>query len=170
MNKTRHPMPSAIRLVANRLESMIPQALNGNVKMYEPTICKTTNECETQACHAGFYELENALRNTDKYFFDPVQSGNNDQNFLHKKWNEDTTALVTWKDGANRMAHDLGFDSKEDLEEWAMSNPVLWGNEKGYDMFESVDAINSECGIIKLSEIVSHWRDVAERIEKLDQV
>ena len=170
MNQITHPTPENIRIVANRLESMMPECRYGDVDMSVGDIHRNDNECGTVACHAGFYELEHALRNKDSYFFYDDDARCHSYIYLHERRNNDTNTdcMVSWHDGANRMANDLGFITKEDLEIWAATNPELWGNDCGHAMFQNRYAFKQEGRILKLADIITQWRNVADRIEKLN--
>ena len=63
MNTNKHPTAHNIRMIADKLERMIPLTTDGYVQMHEGGTYKKAHECGTIACHGGFYELENALSN-----------------------------------------------------------------------------------------------------------
>jgi hypothetical protein len=70
---------------------------------------------------------------------------------------------LTYSDGANEMASDLGFSGGfgiSDLENWAESNPDIWGNRYGYNLFCNENAYdNAET----LYEVVTFLEGVRDR-------
>lgn len=93
--------------------------------------------CGSPMCHAGWYAFSQV---------------NNASRF---------------EDGAERMAHDLGFDMIYDLKDWARENPLLWGNENGIFMFRDPSAFESKDrpeGATSLSDIADHWEEVSDRL------
>ena len=168
MNPDTHPTPVNIRTIANKLKEMIPEARNGEVKMWSCDIYKETHICGTVACHAGLYELHYALQNNNTYFFDRNGNEGNYYKVLCRRLGDGHVTRINWKEGADRMARDLGFYNKTKLEKWAKENPKLWGNENGNSMFESNLAFGQLNDTLKLSEIISHWLKVADRIENIN--
>jgi hypothetical protein len=72
---------------------------------------------------------------------------------------------VDFRDGANRMALDLGFDGSNKiyypekylLEAWAIRNPLIWGNKYGTYMFydrRAYDLAGSIAEVINFLEAV----------------
>ena len=169
MNETNHPTPSNIRMVAKKLERMIPETRQGNINMRECDIYKEPDTCGTIACHGGFYAVQHALENKDNYDFIPCNANEKSVSYLHKKAIRYFADPIEWEDGAERMAHDLGFGCREELQIWASTHPDLWGNESGHHMFISESAFNEESSLIKLENIVKWWRQVAARIEKINR-
>ena len=123
--------------------------------------------CGTIACHAGFYEFEFCLRNTSRIIFPDFTKKDVDFPFLRRTNDENNEAAVLWHEGAKRLARDLEFTSKKELESWAEAHPTLWGNRNGESMFKNGMAFGSDTDIVSLQRIVTHWRNVANRIEKL---
>ena len=164
MTENKHPTPAAIRIVADRLERMIPETPTGNLYMDEHEVYKESHDCGTLACHGGLYAAEHALRNTDTHFFKTVQNSSTPLAYLHKKVEEDIHA-IEWEDGAMLMATDLGFENREDLEGWAYEYTDLWGNNFGHEMFKGPEAFDEKEYMIKVELIVTWWRAVANRIE-----
>lgn len=70
--------------------------------------------------------------------------------------------LVNYNDGADGMAHDLGFEHHFDLEKWAHENAEIWGTEYGREMFCSRQAygISRNDG---LREIIEYLKGVRDR-------
>ena len=168
MNENKHPTPNNIRMVANKLERMIPETRQGNINMRECDIYKEPDACGTIACLGGFYALEHALENKDNYDFIPCSANEKSVSYLHKKPIRCSSDPIEWEDGAERMAHDLGFGCREELQIWASTHPDLWGNECGDHMFMSGSAFGEKDSLIKLLDIVLWWRRVADRIEKVE--
>jgi len=59
------------------------------------------------------------------------------------------------------IAKELGFDHDHNLEHWAYSNPEIWGNPFGSDMFSHASAYN---GAKNLKEVVEHLESVQSRL------
>lgn len=123
--------------------------------------------CGTVHCHAGWY-------------------------LLGKKWNLHSQFLThynifkkalgiqrpySYSDGAEEMAKDLGFNEREELEDWAENNPSIWGNEFGINMFFEECAFTgrifnyceTDTPTITLKDIIKHWKGVHDRLEKLEK-
>ncbi len=67
--------------------------------------------------------------------------------------------------GSNSIAYVLGFDGASALEDWAIRNPNLWGNENGYVMFSNRRAFGkSPNAKLTLKDISNHWYEVADRV------
>ena len=168
MNDNKHPSPDNIRRVAAKLESMIPNARNGKLNMCAWNIYNEPAFCGTIACHGGLYELEHALRNGDKYVFNLNKEDDLQRSYLSEKNEEGTMIPLNFKNGADRIARDLGFTSRRELEKWATSNPERWGNKYGGSLFCDENAFNEKETTILLTTIVTWWRNVADRIERLN--
>lgn len=100
------------------------------------------NICGTYLCHAGAYYASKII--------------------IPQKGDD-------YKDGAATMAYDLGFSGYMELEEWAKTNPDVWGNEYGRWMFCSAFAfINSKHlhGAESISDIADHWEMVGYKIKE----
>ena len=71
-------------------------------------------------------------------------------------------------DGINTFAKDLGFEHGGALRSWASDHPELWGNTRGYDMFNTSDAYGlSEDDYITLHDIAHHWDKVADKLKEI---
>lgn len=99
------------------------------------------NVCGTVACHAGWFAVARELNWESSGY-----------GFAHS---------------ARDMAKFLGLDSKLSLENWANDNPKLWGNVSGVFMFVGENAFGKDG--VTLLDISNHWREVADRIEKLQK-
>lgn len=109
------------------------------------------NLCGSPACHAGWFAV---ARNQEQ---DKItKNGVKHYNFHHS---------------AKEMAVFLGFDSEQDLENWAFENPTLWGNTYGGGMFSDRSAfLPGEGRQPTLKEIGKHWLKVASRCESVKAV
>ena len=99
--------------------------------------------CGTVACHAGWFGI---AKHSKK------KSLNN---------------LYDFQDSANEMANYLGFAKAIDLQTWAGENPVLWGNTKGFAMFNARRAfsVDEKWTPLDLEKIGLWWLGVADRCE-----
>lgn len=68
---------------------------------------------------------------------------------------------VSYSNGANKMARDLGFNCYYDLKMWASNNPSIWGNEWGHAMFCDEWAYNNAR---TLPEAIVHLEGVRDRL------
>jgi len=67
--------------------------------------------------------------------------------------------------GAERLAEELGFRGKYDLENWAEEYPEYWGNEDGLFMFDNEGAFDKELNEnLCLTDIADWYMEVAERL------
>ena len=88
--------------------------------------------------------LEHALRNGDKYVFNLNKEEYLQRSYLSEKNEEGTMIPLNFKNGADRIARDLGFTSRRELEKWATSNPERWGNKYGGSLFYDENAFNEK--------------------------
>lgn len=99
------------------------------------------NACGTIACHGGFGLLALSPR---------------------KVRTED------FNDGARKLALFLGFEDDDDLENWALANPDIWGGEDGHWMFcpggYRAFGRTEEDPPMTLGDIASWYLDVAGRL------
>lgn len=94
------------------------------------------NQCGTPMCHGGWYAV--ACKPT-----------------LHH-----------YTQGANLLAHDLGFESSSELEDWASANSYLWGGERGLYMFCNLCAFAEDGDFnpdMTLKDIRNWWAGVHNR-------
>lgn len=106
--------------------------------------------CGTTMCHGGWYQwLTLTSRMTPRSY-----TGN-------------------YTDGANKIAKDLGFADRYQLEGWADFNPKIWGNFYGGEMFSETEAFgvafdrNKYRTFISLELIGKHWLKVAAKLEDI---
>ena len=128
----------------NMAEKFLPYANNETciLDMDETSVIK--HSCCTVACHGGYGAM---IFNVGQFY----------------------------EDGSNVIADYLGFSdnayclSCDALQDWAGSNPLLWGNNHGEVMFSCVKAFgkadwNDEAS---LSDVVEHYLTVAKRLLEL---
>ena len=133
-----------------------------HVEMWETNVVKS-KACGTVACHGGWYALMTA-RTANNYRW------HTNENLGYKILRNDKDIPVGFLAGRRQMAQDLGFETPEELEDWARHNPEIWGNIHGLRMFAS----NTAFGIpnddtMTLKQIARHWHNVADRLEELEQ-
>jgi hypothetical protein len=118
---------------------LIDLATNGEGKVAMATAgCNLEdNLCGTPACHAGWYGV--------------FQDGESNH-YSHYK---------------ETMATELGFAYSDELEDWAMENPELWGNKDGRYLFCCRSAFGVYGEPITLSIIANHWWKVAKRLWRI---
>lgn len=68
---------------------------------------------------------------------------------------------VSYVDGANQMALDLGFKDHFALKDWAHLNSITWGNDYGYAMFSDEAAYNNARS---LPQAINHLEAVRYRL------
>lgn len=106
---------------------------------------KEVNVCGTYLCHGGaYYAAKGMIYSIGDYY----------------------------ETGADEMARDLGFKSTDDLEWWAVKNPLLWLNNNGNSMFAGRCAfINSKHpdGAETIADIADHWEMVGDAIKKYNE-
>ena len=106
--------------------------------------------CGTVACHGGWATE-----------FDGFE-----------EWSEGRgCAWIDFSDGANYLAHLLGFDDWGDFVFWAKENPSLWGSEDGdcmfggggYRAFGFTHKDKNECTL----EFIAQWyANLCDRLER----
>ena len=156
MTDNNHPDPGAIRAAMDKL-SIINERESTSVNMGETEVIK--HSCRTIACHGGFYLLASVIDNKvatwEKRPHDVADTLRINKQF------------AGFHEGAEMLAADLGFGSRELLEEWADHYRSLWGNRCGKNMFDSAHAFGKYEVQVTLADIIAHWRGVADRIEAL---
>ena len=81
----------------------------------------------------------------------------------HVDYKENEYRYENWADA---LALFLGFKSKIYLEEWAMENSKIWGNNQGYIMFICSSAFDTDFDLeIDHRSIINHWHQVVFNIE-----
>lgn len=107
--------------------------MKGHLNMMETSVNDDGHECGTVHCVGGWYAIANNLH-LDGY--------------------------ITFREGADKMAFDLGLNVSYYLDKWATLNPIIWGNEYGESIFSSRIAYNNACS---LSEVITHLEGVRDR-------
>lgn len=112
----------------------------GRLDMQECGVSNVLGICKTTMCHGGWYA---AVAINNKFL-----------------------KTIHYQNGANKMAEDLGYKNMSELQEWAMFNPKIWGNDNGSHMFSSRSAFRTKKGFDPkcLEDIVEHWRGVYHRL------
>jgi hypothetical protein len=110
------PTKGQWQTVIDNLKKVLPIAtLPGHLNMMETEVNDYGTICGTVHCLGGWYAI--AALNPGK-------------------------ERLSFTDGADKMAEDIGFDDKEELEKWAHENGDIWGNEYGYYMFSGGSAFD----------------------------
>ena len=142
-----------------------------------PARPRQDHQCETLACHAGWYCNVKAQDETAFKPFDQDRQPSAHWEYLY----DGQGVEVTHQTGAQMIASDLGFQpvspyrAVETLEHWANENPGQWGNEYGGGMFwdsrafgiqrdDDLDDDADEHEGLDLIGIAAHWRGVATRL------
>lgn len=124
---------------ADRLEAVV----NGfSCDMSEDIVCREDHICETPACHGGWAYI--ALRGFPK-------------------------RTASYRQGSQVLAEFFGFPSTTQLEEWAGSQPIIWGNPWGDGMFSNPDAFGELRSNFPAMKLVEHWRSVGQRLQESGQ-
>jgi hypothetical protein len=134
------PTKSQWQIVIGNYEKVLAIASKkGSLNMAETEVndsgLEGINICGTVHCVAGWYAVAT---------LDPAN----------------TSKRISFTDGADRMAQDLGLSDRDALEIWARDNANIWGNEKGYYMFSSSGAYDYAQ---TLAEVVAHLKGVRDR-------
>jgi hypothetical protein len=104
----------------------------------------TNHVCGTIHCHSGTYAIMRS----------------------------DLSRCLSYDDGADQMASDLGFYDLFNLSEWAGNNPDIWGNTYGRWMFSEKLSFTSPSrpdGALSIQHIADHWNEVAQRLEAIEE-
>ena len=142
-----NPTVKQVNYVIDKLESVREQASEeGALDMNETNVYseKHKYECGTVHCVAGWYAVANLNRQVIK-----------------DKFNQ---GCVGFDDGANLIAQDLGFGWSYPLKNWAEENPEIWGNEDGFEMFESELAYDNA----GFDGVIAQWCIVRDNLIKLE--
>jgi hypothetical protein len=145
----KNPTIKQVEYVIEKLESVIEQACEedafdiGETRVYDNK--KDKYECGTVHCVGGWYAVANLRRRAIK-----------------DKFNE---GFIGFSDGAKLMAKDLGFAYRCDLENWAYENPEIWGNKKGYFMFDNLFSYDDE----GFDGVIAQWQLVRDNLIELEK-
>jgi len=141
----KHPSSANVYKVIKTLESVLPLIKRENhLNMF----CGSVNgdySCGTIHCHGGWYAIASKLHENK---------------------------IVDYENGADQMAKDLGFVGYVDLLCWARENKKIWGNKFPQLMFSDEMAFYHKTkrplGAENLQHIIDHWREVAEKLKRLE--
>ena len=126
-------------------------------------------ECGTVACFGGFCELAFRVEeNTVSWKAYPEFPWS----VLVQNFADGTSHLSVYNDGARKLARHLGFDTRDDLENWACANPSIWGNACGGNMFFAAAAfgVENDGQSFDLQHIIDHLNGVADRLEAKERI
>ena len=152
----KHPESEKIRAAMNLLEKHVPEK---HAVSMEVSNCYLTPECGTVACFAGFYALAKMKETGEEMW---VYSPFDNADFLDCPGSGDRSP---YSFGYDEFGKDIGIAPYK-AQDWAATNPDLWGNEHGLSMFFSREAYGgNRNSTITLYDIIAHWRGVADRIE-----
>lgn len=171
----KHPDPNKIRKVFQALEAMVKDmtasGIKCNLDMGVGNVMHIGEKidrhmCGTYTCHGGWLAL---------LFANNPQFGGTGVEIIGGSYRSKTekSPRLDYSVGADKLAQYLGFDSREDLEFWAMDNGALWGNQFGQRMFSMTSlAFNGPRGgrpPETIRTVCQHWYKVAGRIEKANR-
>lgn len=137
-----------IETVLNNFAKVIQQFPKGILNMHESKV-NYGHTCGTVHCHGGWYAVAK---------MSPIKNV--------------IPSFVTYTDGANTMAEDLGFTSYAKLFAWTDSNREIWGNVNGRNMFTSICAFTpgDKSHANNLQDIYDHWAEVHDRLYLEEQL
>ena len=145
----KNPTIKQVNFVIEKLQLVREQASEyGAFDMIENRVYskKHKHECGTVHCTAGWYAVANSDRQVIK---DKINQG-----------------CVDFRDGADLMAIDLGFDNTYDLKCWAYENPEIWGNEDGRWLFAKDEAYNTS----GFEGVIAQWQLVKQNLIELGKI
>ena len=170
-----HPHPEAIRQAMLTMSAGLD--LHSTPITVDMGVTHVQQEpCETICCHAGMYALGKALLEGTVV----VPSNNRDlelweTGLVARTVGQELDYLyLSFMDGVNQLATDLGFSNNLDLENWARYFTSLWNSDYGREMFSqarafySPDDLGNPCRFLTITSerIISWWFDVADRVER----
>ena len=142
----RNPTIKQVNHVIKKLQLVRKQASKkGAFDIAESRVYDDHHDCGTVHCVAGWYAVANLNRK-----------------FIKNKFNQGRVSFV---DGAELMAIDLGFADQHPLEDWAFDNPKIWGNEDGDEMFSKERAYDNP----GFDGVISQWVNVRDNLMKLNK-
>lgn len=132
----RMPTKAQFQTVIDNFKKVLPLVKDkDHLDMIRPSVTNAFGElCNTPLCVAGWYAVATL-------------------------W--PTTGYLNFNHGATNMAIHLGFKRRFDLKNWAASNPEIWGNKYGYNMFTNKIAWNEST---TLAEVIAHLESVRDRL------
>jgi hypothetical protein len=141
----KNPTVEQVEFVIKKLQSVIEQAgREGAFDITETSVYSKEHkyECGTVHCVGGWYAFANLRR---KFITDKFKKG-----------------FVDFRDGAELLANDLGFDNAYALKCWARDNPRIWGNSVGYCMFSETYAYDDT----GFDGVIMQWQTVRDNLPK----
>ena len=144
----KNPTVKQVNFVIEKLKLVRKQASEeGALDMNEIEVYSKEHnyECGTVHCVGGWYVVANMNRQVIK---DKVKKG-----------------YVSFVDGADLMAQDLGVGCNYHLQNWAYRNPEIWGNEKGYYMFSETYAYDDT----GFDGVIGQWCIVRDNLIELEK-
>lgn len=147
---THHPTPEQVQTVIDNLKKIEDQANQaGAFAIDEIGVNTTSHDCGTVHCVAGWY----AVANQDHAWI---------KHLINVK-------ACDYLDGAHLIAMTLGFHNINDLGDYMLNRPDIWGNELADEMFCSMAAYNGleEDSKNPMSIIIAHWEQVKRNVEKI---
>jgi hypothetical protein len=146
----RNPTVKQVNYVINKLESVREQANEEDAfNMDEARVYDKEEEdkyeCGTVHCVGGWYAVASLRR---KMIKDKIKNG-----------------YVSFKDGVELMAKDLGFNYPCDFAVWLEDNPEIWGNKNGYEAFDNKRAYDNP----GYDGVIAQWELVKQNLIELEQ-
>ena len=122
--------------------------------------------CGTIACHAGWYAVAKLHVLGSGFYWEDAEDREQIKILMAG------VDVVNYGFGAGSLAYDLGFKDEYDLQEWAASNPSIWGNCHGYHMFINPWAFKSgdvdDERPFDLRYVRDHWDAVRRRLDVIE--
>ncbi len=144
-----------LKELVNALDALSDDVKDWGVRM------SSTNEpvCGTPGCHAGLISIVAKelpeMKDTYKRLL-ILKLGIKCHNF----------ALYSFQIWADTLTDFLGFKDRYGLLDWAVDNPKLWGNNRGYDMFCARLAFTDDKSKhLTHRDIINHWKQVLKNIK-----
>lgn len=133
----KNPTKQQMQTVINTMEiadKMAKKAGLGPINVNMMSF-KIVHSCDTPNCFAGWYVVAKNLTEINYYL-----------------------------DGRAIIARDLGFEFGYNLEIWAHTNPIIWGNECGNAIFADGMAFGEKSDLISIRTIINHLKSVQKRL------
>ena len=153
-----------------------------------PRIPEGKGLCGTVACHSGHYAMQIMIEEGLAWERDPEKG--TIRLVLHPSSVLLEDQELSYRHGAQAMAQDLGFESKDALLDWARDNPEIWGGRHGAAMFDAhmgafvpdhawdawhpgpdgdSRALEDYVGTLTLGDIRNWWCVVKRRLEAREE-
>jgi hypothetical protein len=144
----KNPTIKQVEYVIEKLESVREQASKeGAFYMREGRVYdkEYKYKCGTIHCVGGWYAFANLGR---EFIAGKIKKG-----------------CVSFVDGAELLARDLGLGNLNGLCNWAFDNPKIWGNKNGFDMFSNENTYDNP----GYAGVISQWVNVRDNLIKLEE-